>query len=411
MTEKPKKTTRDLSDLKARLGLAKPAAEASAPTAPAAPASPYAPQAAPSPYAPQAQAPGQQYVPPPPGIMPPPGMAQPAPQAPPPDVRRDPFSGAAPVSRGYDAPIVDAGPAIEIPKEKRSSGKLLIAFIIVALIPLGVGWACGRIYASRVLFNNGIRDAGTIKTQVEKMAAANKQIAEVLHKSRLRNNNQIKFDDKLIEELKDVLRKSPDASADRAKKRQDELFRTNYAMMEGIVIDRLFNYFNNTIRLMGELEMFIRNATESADLLKTYSDTMNEGQRKYGIVFAEDAGSYYLGQLVEVGDIACADEKKAANCPKEDIKGFQVRTGVRGSWSPRPGKPDKKGRVADIVIPIIPDEFFRQVVVGRPGYLAYKEYVQSYSRLSAIAGLLSKDEKELVKDLGKAAGRPVLFVF
>jgi len=404
-----KKTTRDLSDLKARLGLAKPAAEA-----PAQQPTPAAPARAPTaqPYSPQMPPQGIPGVVPPPGVMPPPGMIQPqaAPQPAPPDVRRDPFSGRAPVSRSADAPIVDAGPAIELPKEKKSHGKLIIALIITAVIPMGVGWACGRIYASRVLFNKGIEDAGKIKAGVLKIADVNKKIAEVLHKSRLRNKNRIKFDSQLVEDLKDILRKSPDASAERAKKRQDELFRTNYAMMESIVIDRLFNYYNNTIRLMGELEHFIRMAEDSADMLKKYSDTIDEGQRKYGIVFAEDAGSYYLGQLVEVGNIVCADEK-AANCPKEQINGFMVRTSVRGSWNPRPGKPPKKGRISDIIIPVIPDEFFRQVVVGRPGYLAFNAYLRQYSRLTAIAALLSRDEKELVKDLGKAAGRNLLFVF
>ena len=406
MTQKPKKTARDLSDLKARLGLAKPGADAGAQPAQPASAPAQAPQVAHTPHA-VMPPPG---VVPPPGIAPPPGMAPQAPaQAPPPDVRRDPFAGRAPVAKQADAPIVDAGPAIDIPKEKKNPVKLIIAFLITALIPMGVGWACGRIYASRVLFNKGIEDAGRIKEQVEKIATVNKQVAEVLHKSRVRNR-AVKYDAQLIEDMKDILRKSPWASADKVKSRQDELFRTNYAMMEGVVIDRLFNYYNDTIRLMAAMEHFIRTAEDSAELLKKYSDSIQEGQRKYGIVFAEDAGRYYLGKLVEVGNIVCANEK-AKDCPKEDIKGFMVRSSVQGSWGPRPGKPAKANRVDEIVIPIIPDEFFRQVVVGRPGYLAFGDYVRQYGTLSAIAGLLSKTEKELVKDLGKASGRDKLFVF
>lgn len=404
MTEKPKKTARDLSDLKARLGLAKPGTEpASAQQQPQAQQPVHAPHAAPPGIAPP---PG---VVPPPGVAPPPGMA-PAPAAqPPPDVRRDPFAGRAPTQHEPDKPIVDAGPAIEIPKERKSPTKLIIAFVITALIPMGVGWACGRIYASRVLFNKGIEDAAKIKEQVLKMATVNKKVAEVLHKSRVRQKG-LKYDAQMLEDLKDILRKSPNASADKIKTRQDELFRTNYAMMESVVIDRLFNYYNDTIRLMAGIELFIRTAEQSEELLKKYSDSIKEGQRKYGIVFAEDAGKYYLGKFVEVGNLVCADEK-AKECPKDQIKGFFVRTSVQGSWSPRPGKPSKPGKIAEVVIPIIPDEFFRQIVVGRPGYLAYKDYVRKYGQLSAIAALLSKTEKELVKDLGKAAGRDTLFVF
>lgn len=410
MTQK-KPGTRDLSDLKARLGLAKPEPAAPQPAAPH-PAAPVAHQPA-QPYAPAAQPvaapPG---VVPPPGIAPPPGYPAPQPAAqPPPDVRRDPFAQAAPARQAAAAPIVDAGPPIEIPKEKKRPTKLIIAFVIVALVPLMVGYACGRIYASRVLFNKGIEDAGKIKNQVEQMAKINKRVAEVLHESRLRNQNKIKYDEKLIEDLKEILRASPDANAEKAKKRQDELFRTNYAMMESIVIDRLFNYYNNTIRLMAELEDFLRKAEDSRELLMKYVDEMSKEERKYGVVFAEDAGKYYLAQMVEVGDIVCADPK-AKSCAKEDITGFNVRTGMGGAWAPRPGKPSgKAGRITEIVIPIIPDEFFRQIVVGRPGYLAFKDFVNQFGRLTAIAALLARDERELSKDLGKAAGRDRLFVF
>jgi hypothetical protein len=399
---------RDLSDLKARLGLAKPEAAAPQPAAPQ-PAAPVAQQ----PYAQPAQPAAPPGVVPPPGIAPPPGYptAQPAAQPPPPDVRRDPFAQAAPVRHAAAAPIVDAGPPIEIPKEKKRPTKLIIAFIIVALVPLMVGYACGRIYASRVLFNKGIEDAGKIKNQVEQLAKINKRVAEVLHESRVRNQNKIRYDGKLIEDLKEILRASPDANAEKAKKRQDELFRTNYAMMESIVIDRLFNYYNNTIRLMAELEDFLRKAEDAKELLEKYADEISKEERKYGVVFAEDAGKYYLAQMVEVGDIVCTDPK-AKSCAKEDINGFMVRTGMGGAWAPRPGKPGgKAGRITEIVIPIIPDEFFRQVVVGRPGYLAFKDFVNQYGRMAAIAGVLGRDERELMKDLGKAAGRDRLFVF
>jgi hypothetical protein len=335
-------------------------------------------------------------------------MAQPQP-APPPDVRRDPFAATPQAAaRPAEKPIEDRGPAIEIPKERKSPVKLIVAFVITALIPMGVGWACGRIYASRVMFNKAIQDAGKIKTTVEKMAVVNKKVAEVLHKTRVRNKGKLRYDTELVEQLKQILRENPNSTAEKSKKLQDELFRTNYALMEGIVIDRLFNYYNNTIRLMAEIEGFIRKAETSGDLLKKYSESLQEGERKYGVVFAEDAGSYYLGQFVEVGNIVCADEK-AKNCAKADIKGFYIRTNINSSWSPRPGKPNKKGRISEVVIPIIPNEFFRQIIVGRPGYLAYKDYVRHYGRLSAIAAILSKDEKELLKDLGKMANRSQLF--
>jgi hypothetical protein len=159
---------------------------------------------------------------------------------------------------------------------------------------------------------------------------------------------------------------------------------------------------------MSELQSFIQKAENTKELIESYVKEKGE-DRKYGVVFAEDAGSYYLGQLVEVGNIVCADEKAGNKCPKKDIKGFYVRVGATGSWSPRAGKPGDKGKITEVIIPIIPDENWRQVAVGKRGYLAYKDYVMRFGRVHAISALLSKEEKKLKQDLSKAANREKLF--
>lgn len=428
-----KKTTRDLSDLKSKLGLAKPAAQPAAPAA-AAPAAPppstagtgpvpaltgaaaASPLLAQMPAARPLATPGHVMPPggvvPPHGVMPPGGYPQPAPQPPPPDPKRDPFApkpvGYATGQQGYQA-IVDAGPPIEIPKEKKSYTKLIIALVITAAVPLGVGWACGRIYGARILFNKGIDDARQIQEEVTKMAAVNKKVAEAIDRSQKRNQGKVIYDEKLVEELKDVLRASPAANPERARKQQEQLFRTNYAMMEGLVIDRLFNYYNNSIRLYAELEAFLQKSERTAELVKAYSPEVEKGGQKFGIVFAEDAGSYYLGQLVEVGNIDCA-KPEAKECKKEDIKGFMVRVSGTGSWTPRIGKPaTKKDKITDIVVPIIPDENWKKVAVGKKGYMEYKEYQTGIGRLAALSALIFRDEKPLIIDLGKAAGREKVF--
>jgi hypothetical protein len=110
-----------------------------------------------------------------------------------------------------------------------------------------------------------------------------------------------------------------------------------------------------------------------------------------------------------VGNIDCA-KPDAKECKKEDIRGFMIRTGATGSWTARPGKPGKKEKVSDIVIPIIPDENWKKVAVGKRGYLEHREFQAGLGRLLAISALLHRDEKPLVQDLGKAAGRDKLFV-
>jgi hypothetical protein len=352
---------------------------------------------------------------PPPGmVVPPPGMvvapyAQQPQQAPPPDVRRDPFAAQPTARPGYGA-IVDAGPPLEIPQEKKSYTKLIIMLLITAAVPLGVGWACGRIYGARVLFNKGIDDAKQIQEEVTKIAAANRKIAEVVATSQARNKG-IVFDEQMIESIKDVLRSSPQANAEKARKQQDQLFRTNYAMMDDIVINRLFNYYNNSIRLYENLELFVQKTERNKELIKTYQkETEKEKGANYGLVFSEDKGQFYIGSLVEVGQPDCAKEVPAGKeCKMEDIKGFMVRT-PGGSWSARAGKPAAKGaKITDIVVPITPDETWKQVAVGKRGYIPFHDYKRGYLELLGTCALLARDEKPLLQDLGKALGRPKVF--
>ncbi|MCC6746550.1 MAG: hypothetical protein IT371_02765 [Deltaproteobacteria bacterium] len=406
---KQKKTTtgRDLSDLKARLGLAKGDAAPAAPTAPAAHAGP-APQGMPGAPAP---------VMPPPGVVPPPGVGMPqaAPQAyyqpqPPPDARRDPFAvsqgGAAAMPQMGMRPIVDAGPPIEIPVERKKYGKLVFALAAVATLPLLVGWWCGRIYGARLVFNKTIDDAKQIRDATTKLAGISKKVQDALAASRARNQSRVAFDAKLQQELTDVLKASPQASLQEAKSLQDQLFRTNYARMEDILISRLFAYYNNMLKLLATTQEFIDVAERNKETVEQYVKDTSGGaaQRNYGIVFASDEGAYYLGQIVEVGPPSCPEKGK--KCKASEVKGFPVRVGNSRSWDDRPGKSKK---MTDIVVPIVPDENWRQVAAGKPGYLAFKEYVMHLGNVSRTAAALAKDEKELLQDLSKQANRAKLF--
>jgi hypothetical protein len=112
LDRKPKKSTRDLSDLRARLALATPQ----------------------------------------------PALAIPPAAAPP---------GLLPLRLAQPRAIADSGPPVEIPTAQRSHARLIIAIVFVAAIPLGLGWACGRVFAARALYNKTIEDAGTIRAEVQ----------------------------------------------------------------------------------------------------------------------------------------------------------------------------------------------------------------------------------------------------
>jgi ribosomal protein S13 len=376
VTQNPKKpASRDLSDLKARLGLAKPE--------PAPPAA--------------AQTPAAQPI----GIAPP-GVAQ-QPAAPAPEPRRDPFAPTPlqPAHAAY-APIVDAGPQIEIPEEKKSRSKWIFVFIGVALIPLVVGWSCGRIYNARLIFNKTIDDAKVIKDNIKPIVGINRKIAEALIKARARRpaKGKMEFDEALVSELQELVTQ---ANLKETKLKQDQIFRTNYARMSDVVVQKLFAYYNNTVKLYEELQRFVDRAKRNKETILQYQNDATI-ERNYGVIFANDAGGYYIGQLVQVGPPKCPEDEE--RCRPDEVEGFPVRMSNSADWSFRPGKAK---RISEIVVPIAPDEHWREVAAGRPGYLSYRQYLLDYAQLSALAGALARDEKELMQNLDKQAHRNKLF--
>ena len=264
---------------------------------------------------------------------------------------------------------------------------LLLVLSLIGAALLGTGWACGRIQGARALFNRSIEDAALIESEVQEIGAANRKVAVALYRSQQRNQGRISYDVALIEELKAIV------SSFHASQQQARLFRTSYAMMEDMTVSRLFHYYNNTLRLHQHLEALVQ-AERSKDLIVRSEESFS----RYGIVLAKDAGKYYLGRLVEVAmdcaGLACRDR-------------FLVRMTAGGSWQPRPGKPGRDQTIADIVVPIFPDETWRMVApLGRP---EYSEYNRRYLDVVAMCAQLARDEKSLIQDLRRAAKRTKLF--
>ena len=335
-------------------------------------------------------------------------MQPPAPVGP--DLSRDPFAAAPPTRPAHAEVITDAGPLVDVPMEKKSRLGLIALLLVTAAIPLVVGWSCGRIYHARVLFNKTIVDARGIKKEVIKLVKLNRRLVGVLAETRTRGDGKIIYDEQMVEDLKDILRASPLANPKKAKKSQEKLFRTNYAMMEDMTIYRLFDYYNNSLRLLSGIETFLQKTNRTKDLIKAYSaNVAKKKARRYGLVISADMGKYYLGDMVELGNPICEDAA-AEKCPNDKVKGFRIRAGLSGEWQDRPGKPSDPKKIEEVVIPINPQtDTWKQVAVGRRGFLPYREYVMGYAQLTSIASRLRRDEKTLIQDLGKQANRERLF--
>jgi hypothetical protein len=384
---------RDISDLKARLGLKKTAAmPAAAPNV----TPPTGQTSIPAPI-PGGQGSGPSSVPSPFGrpAEPPP----PQPQAPP-DPRRDPFAQqqAANLAAFYGVGQVLPGSAEGVSDAPMTKPKAMGRIIAVAgfgLVVFGLGNACGRIYGSRVGFNETIDHAAQIRDEVDKLGKQLNSVADVMNASKLTAQGQPDFD--MTKKLAEMDLKKPDTQ---------KIFHTNYARLEDIAIERLFNYYDHTIRLYDEITIHAKKTESDKDAIESYlKNGATKGDKNYGVIM-DLSGAIPLAKFVEVGAPVCAEAGKT-DCPANELKGFKYRTDSGGTWSERP----VKGKPGETVTPMQGGPLFKAVASGNPDILAFKDYLRRVVSIKTLAVGLVAEQKEVLADLKRAAERPKVFTF
>jgi hypothetical protein len=398
--EQPKKpgANKDIADLKARLGLLKgPAAGAPAP-------GPFPPGAggAPFPGAPPA-APAFPGAPPAAGRRPGHQSASVAPLAAPsqPPPAHDPYASLKPGPGRFDMrPVDDAAPVANV---KSRGGK---AGLVLAIGFLGVGGFLGYGYGAaavgRRAYNKANASAREIKTELEEMQKTVSQIGTSVAMSQQRmaaeKKDTASFDLKLIDDLEKVkLDPRPDTS---------RIFKTDYARLEDLAIDRLMNYYYDSIALYGEVERHIKRTKADRESLEAHASKQaaREGGN-YGVVFAS-TGKLVISSLVEVGAPVC--KGGAATCPADQIEAFQIRANTGAPWTNRKigSKP-----AGDIVAPMDKTPLFDAVMSGSPDSVRFEQYKQRYNNIRLILARLAAEKKELFEAIDKASQRPDLFSF
>jgi hypothetical protein len=396
---------RDISDLKARLGLKKTAAGMPAVAPNATAQSGQAPQGA------QGDVPApprrDPFAPPPPVAGPPPpfGRAEPPPPqpAPPPDPRRDPFAAqqaaaaanlAAFYGLGQTLPgSADATSAEPITKPKMWSR--LLPVLLVGVVLFGVGNACGSISTKRSQFNETTAQAAQIRDEAEKISKQVSQVIETLSSTPAARKGDIDLD--VTTRLGQLDLKKPDTM---------RIFHTNYASLDPIIVERLFTYYDNTIKLFDMIQSHAKKSENDKDAIQRYlTSGAGKSDKNYGVV-VEPQGGLMLAKFVEVGSPVCTDPAKT-DCNANELKGFKYRLDSGAGWGERP----VKGRPEAIVMPIQQTPLFKSIAAGNPDVLAVKDYARRMAEIRALAGILSNGQKDVLSDLKKAAEREKLLAF
>ncbi len=406
MADNTKQGPKDITDLKARLGLKKAGGGPGAPGAGApapfpTPIGGVAPPVVrpgqvplPAALAPPA-GPGAQpgAIPPPPGFTPPPEPAQP-------DPRRDPYAAqqaavaanlAAFYTAGGELPG-DAGSVKQEPKRPKPWPIIGAAAGAGALF-FFIGWAIGNISVSRNDYNITTEHAGRIRDQVDKLHKQIEKVKDALKGIKISDKEPPNF--AAIEKLAELDFKEPDMTRD--------LFHTNYFSFEPPVVQQLFSYYTDATQLGKQLaEHSTRTLKDRETIEKYLKANKDKPERNIGVIF-DYSGKIPAAQLVETVGSECADAKDE-NCPLEDRK-VRFRTSLGGDVQRRP----LKGLPKDIVVGFNPTELQRQVMNGDPGLLAFRDYVRRTAAMIQTLGRLAETEKQLLEGLKKRASQPALF--
>lgn len=288
--------------------------------------------------------------------------------------------------------IMDAGPQVHIPDQPKRNAVGWFKFALTILLPSGFFFFYGGVYNARMLHNKTIDDAAQIKGEVQAIRKRTQMIYDALNKSFVRA--KLDPDPQLTEDLRGL---EPLTAP-----KTDKIFKTNYPYLEGVTIDRLFNYYNDTILLFSTVSRF-HSASERMkdDLAKAVSKA--RAMTNYGIVI-DGSGPVPLGNLVIVGDPVCKDKLPA--CDPGDWVGLKVKASTSSSWTEKL----LAGEDPQRVIPLAPDKpLAQQALIGSAESTALLFYRAQLNDIRTISKRLVDGEKDLLKELTDAADKPKVF--
>jgi hypothetical protein len=392
-------TSRDISELKARLGLKK--------------------GGAPAPTAKNGGA-----------VVPPPGVALPAPPGVPtqpagpvvPSAADDPFGAMnamaqiGTMQRAPEIVIVNDGKPVEQVGAKRAGA--VIKYAIIALGFLAIGVAIGQIAKGANIYNAGIADAKLLYTQkehgvtaVKKKVVALQSALEQSQKNGYLPNHDVTA---LLEQsMKDL------------EVKQDVVYRAKQNTLNAELSGLILQFYSGVAEVRGMLQAHLENAklddamlidaSKKAGDLKPSGYLAGFGDYRYGILFtaptATEPGARFGAHLVELGKPYCSDGAQSATfeCPDNKYGGVTY-FGPQG-WTK--GDPQMNGASADPkkVLPLVGSQASDVLLKGTGPGVAEALYAKRLEALKARVDELIKTANSVETRLKPKANEEEKFHF
>jgi len=274
--------------------------------------------------------------------------------------------------------------------------------VIVGAAAFALGGGLGMADVGRKNMNTANHAAKVVQTELEGMQKTLSAIGLAVARSQQRltaaKRDPLAYDPQLINELKGVKLDPRPTTA--------TIFRVDFFRLPDADVDKLFNYYYDTIALYNEVERHVRRSDNDAEALKSYAEKSASATGKnYGVVFDNSSGKIVVANLVEVGDPTCKGGKTGKDCGS-DITGFKIRSGSGAPWVDRGIGPKVD---AGNVVPIKPTPFMDAVMTGSPDQVRQESYKQRVASIGMLVRQLTVMQKELVDGISKDASRPDIF--
>ncbi len=376
MSEPKKPGARDISDLKARLGLKKGAEGG--------------PRQTSAMSAPNAAKIGGSFVPPPPGVAPPQQALPPQPVMP--DASVDPFgamnamAGAARSAPAQqDFVIVNDGRPVE-QVASSGGGFRLVEIALIVLVPLFVGYVFGGINNTNGEIANAIDDAKLLYTDFSVVGKQLQEIEAALDLAKDRGKGQLAAHDKeLTAALEAMKLQAPDTTV---------LFNANMQHFSKGVAVKVFMFYT------GVESLYAKIATHKRFAKGDERKQIPKKQGQYAVVLrvptAEGAMPYV--EMVEVGAPICKGDTKINDngCPAEQPPDkFQVRNDPGATWQILGFANTGAGVAADAILQIGESNVKTAFMVGAQEFVDTIGYMQRIRDIDAQVRELSQLRSEV----------------
>jgi hypothetical protein len=388
---------KDISDLKARLGLKKsgPAAGKAGGVAP-----------------PGARAGG--VIPAPPGAQPP------RPHIP--DAKEDPFGAmnalaahGATVSRPAEIVIVQDDASVERVQKKARARLFILGGVMI--IPLIVGIAVGRIASGATAYNRVIDDAGKIREDVKKQREGLIRIQQVLVGAKERGRGKLPAGDpKLTAELAALPALNPNI---------DLVFSSYMYDLKPELVAATLTFYVNVLELNDLIKSHVKLSKDADRALKKGQENITKflqsaGQFGYGGLIetpSEDeqkSGAPPKVKIVQLGAPVCEGDKAPSEqgCGSKKITGFRYRPDESSVWGvKKAATAEGSGITTDALVALDFNKALLQLVQGGEATVAESNYTTRIGKIEEKLNQLIESEKGISSRLNNKAEEKPKFTF